>query len=82
VATAGGWGPRVTGLAAGTALETTARAAGWGQATRQRRLEAHGGQVHGLAVTGSGGPGRRWSAAVTPRPWAVHGGPRQAPAAR
>jgi len=49
LAQAGGVGAKVTGLADGTALETTKRSTGWGQVTRTGRIEAPRGR--GPAVT-------------------------------
>jgi hypothetical protein len=55
LAKAGVFGKRVTGSAAGTDLETTARYQGCGQATRQRRLEDQWGRVQEIEVTVDGG---------------------------
>jgi hypothetical protein len=82
VATAGVCGQRVTGSAEGTALASTERDAGGGQATRKRRMADTWGQVHEIEVTGSGGNVLLWIAAVTQMPVAVNGGPMQAPEAR
>jgi hypothetical protein len=51
LAKAGGVGKRVTGIADGTDLETTARYQGCGQATRQRRIEDKWGRVQEIEVT-------------------------------
>jgi hypothetical protein len=51
LAKAGGFDQRVTGIADGTDLETTARYQGGGQATRQRRIEAKWGRVQEIEVT-------------------------------
>jgi hypothetical protein len=51
LATAGVFSQKVTGIAAGTDLETTERYAGCGQATRKRRIENKRGQVHEIEVT-------------------------------
>jgi hypothetical protein len=45
---------QVTGIVAGTDLETTARSEGCGQATRQRQRTDKRGKVHEIAVTVSG----------------------------
>jgi hypothetical protein len=81
VATAGGWGQRVTGLAEGTDRETTARDQGGGQATRQRRLADTQGQRHEIEVTVYGWKALLLIEAVTTMPRAVNVGPRQAPEA-
>src|SRR5262245_47180798 len=51
LAKAGVFGQRVTGIADGTDLETTARYVGCGQVTRKRRIEDKQGKVHELEVT-------------------------------
>jgi hypothetical protein len=51
LAKAGVFGKRVTGIADGTDLETTARYAGCGQATRKRRIKDTRGEVHEIEVT-------------------------------
>jgi hypothetical protein len=51
LAKAGIFGKRVTGMADGTDLETTAHDADCGQATRKVRLEDKRGQVHAIEVT-------------------------------
>jgi len=71
VAQAGGFGKRVTGMADGTALETTEHYQGGGQATRQRRLEDKRGQGHEIEVTVEGWNVRRLIDAVTTSPRAV-----------
>jgi hypothetical protein len=82
LATAGVCGAKVTGLADGTDLETTEREAGWGQVTRQVRMEDTRGKGHAIEGTIDGGQGRLLSDAVTKRPWAVTVGPMQAHEAR
>jgi hypothetical protein len=51
LAKAGVFGAKVTGIADGTDLETTARYTGCGQVTRQVRLEDRHGRVHEIEVT-------------------------------
>jgi hypothetical protein len=51
LAKAGVFGQRVTGIADGTDLETTARYTGCGQVTRKRRIEDQRGKVHEIEVT-------------------------------
>jgi hypothetical protein len=51
LAQAGVFSQRVTGIADGTDLETTARYTGCGQVTRTRRIEDKQGKVHELEVT-------------------------------
>jgi hypothetical protein len=51
LAKAGVFGQRVTGIAEGTDLETTARYTGCGQVTRRRRIKDKQGKVHEIAVT-------------------------------
>jgi hypothetical protein len=51
LAKAGGFAAKVTGMAAGTALETTQRYAGCGQVTRKVRIEDQGGRMHEIEVT-------------------------------
>ena len=51
LAKAQAFGARVTGLADGTDLETTARYTGGGQVTRQRRSEDRRGRAHEIAIT-------------------------------
>jgi hypothetical protein len=51
LAHAGVFGAQVTGIADGTALETTDRYRGCGQVTRQVRIEDKQGQVHEIEVT-------------------------------
>jgi hypothetical protein len=75
LAKAGVFGAKVTGIAAGTDLETTAHYTGGGRVTRQVRLEDKRGQVHEMAVTAYGWKVRRWIDAVTKMPLAVKVGP-------
>jgi hypothetical protein len=82
LAKAGVLGKRVTGIADGTDLETTARYAGCGQATRQRRIEEKGGRVQEIEVTVYGWKVRVWIDAVTKIPLAVKVGPIQVHEAR
>ncbi len=70
-ARAGVFGKRVTGMAAGTDLETTERSAGCGHATRKRRIEDTWGRVHELEVTVYGWKVRLVSDAVPKIPLAV-----------
>jgi hypothetical protein len=51
LAKAGVCGAKVTGIADGTDLETTARATGCGQVTRKVRIADKRGRVHEIAVT-------------------------------
>lgn len=51
LAKAGVFGKRVTGMADGTDLETTERSQGYGQTTRQRRIEEKWGRVQEIEVT-------------------------------
>jgi hypothetical protein len=81
VAKAGVVGKRVTGIAAGTDLETTERYAGWGQAPRKRRIADKWGKVHAIEVTVYGWKVLRLIEAVTKMPLAVKVGPIQAPEA-
>jgi hypothetical protein len=81
-ATAGVVGQQGTGLADGTALETTARDPGGGQVTRPGRLEDTRGPGHAREGTVDGWHVRRRSEAVSKMPWAVQVGPRQAQEAR
>jgi hypothetical protein len=71
LATAGGFGKRVAGIADGTDLETTARSAGGGQATRKRRLQDTWGEGHAIAGTVDGWKVRLLLDAVTKIPLAV-----------
>jgi hypothetical protein len=82
LAKAGVFGQQVTGMADGTALETTARETGGGQVTRIVRMEATRGQVHAIAVSVDGGKVLRWIEAATKMPLAVNVGPIQEPEAR
>jgi hypothetical protein len=65
------FGPKVTGLADGTDLETTERYTGWGQVTRTVCLEDTRGQVHAIAVTVYGCNVFLLIDAATKSPWAV-----------
>jgi hypothetical protein len=71
LATAGVLGATVTGMAAGTDLETTERYPGGGQVTRQVRLEEKRGRVHAIEVTVYGWNVLRRIDAVTTMPLAV-----------
>jgi hypothetical protein len=71
LAQTGGFGKQVRDMAAGTALDTTDRSQGCGQATRKRRLADKRGKGHAIEVTVYG-----WNAvllidAVTKIPLAV-----------
>jgi hypothetical protein len=79
-ATAGSVGAQVTGLADGTALETTERSPGWGQGTRQGRMAEQRGRVHALEVTVYGGQVLLRLDAATKMPLAVTVGKLEAPA--
>jgi hypothetical protein len=74
VAKAGSLGKRVTGMADGTEVATTARDADWGQATRQVRREDKRGQGHAMAGTVSGWQVLSRMDAATQMPRAVKGG--------
>jgi hypothetical protein len=74
LAQAGGFGRRVTGIADGTALETTERYRGCGQATRKVRIEDQHGQRHAIEVTVYGGKVLLLIDAVTKMPLAVNVG--------
>jgi hypothetical protein len=82
LATAGGFGAQVTGMADGTDLETTARSTGCGPVTRTVRLEETRGQVHAIEVTVDGWTVCLVLEALTTIPWAVNVGPIQAHEAR
>ena len=71
LAKAGVFGKRVTGMADGTDVETTARDQGGGQATRKRRLEDKRGKVHEIEVTVYGRKALLLIDAVTKIPLAV-----------
>jgi hypothetical protein len=71
----------ITGMADGTAPETTERYAGYGQVTRTVRLEDQQGKVHAIDVTVSGWKVLLLIDAVTKIPLAVNVGPIQAPEA-
>jgi hypothetical protein len=77
-APAGVFGAKVTGMADGTDLETTARDTGCGQGPRKRRLAAPGGRGHAIEVTVYGWKGRLVSEAMTTLPWAGKVGQIQA----
>jgi hypothetical protein len=81
-ATAGVLGATVTGLAAGTARETPARATGWGPGPRPVRSEEKRGRGPASAVTGYGGTVLLLLEAVPTMPRAVQVGPLQAHASR
>jgi hypothetical protein len=71
LAKAGVLGAKVTGMADGPELETTARDTGGGQVTRQVRIAATRGRIHALAVTVSGWQVRLLIDAVAKMPRAV-----------
>ena len=73
LARAGGFGAQVTGIADGTAVETTERDADCGQVTRTVRTEDKRGQVHKLDVTVYGWTVLLLLDAVTKIPLAVKG---------
>ena len=75
-------GAQGTGMAAGTDLETTERATGGGQVTRQGRMAETRGRGHERAVTVDGGTVRLLRAAVPTMPLAVQVVPIQAPESR
>jgi hypothetical protein len=77
LAKAGVFSPRGTGMADGTALETTERDPGGGQVTRQVRLAETWGNVHEIKVTVDGWTVRLLIAAVTQMPWALNVAQRQ-----
>jgi hypothetical protein len=74
LAKAGGFGKRVAGRADGPAVETTARAADWGQATRKVHIQDKRGQVHEIAGSVYGWTVLILSAAAPTMPLAVQGG--------
>jgi hypothetical protein len=78
LAKAGVLGAKVSGMAAGTELETTERYTGGGQVTRKVRIEATRGQVQELEVTVSGWNVRRVMESATKSPLAVTLGKIQA----
>lgn len=71
LAKAGVFGPKVTGIADGTDLETTERYRGCGQVTRKVRIEDKRGQVHEIEVTVYGWKGLLLIDAATKIPLAV-----------
>jgi hypothetical protein len=81
LAQAGVFRAKVTGMADGTALETTEHYPGGGQVTRTVRIAEKRGRVPESAVTVYGGNVRRLIDAATKRPLAVKGGQMQAPEA-
>jgi hypothetical protein len=78
LARAGVFEAQVTGLVAGTDLETTERYTGCGQVTRQRRIEDTRGQAHAIEVTVYGGNVLRLIDASPKIPLAVKVGQIQA----
>jgi hypothetical protein len=78
LAKAGVFGAQVTGMVDGTDLAATERDAGWGQVTRQVRLEEKRGKVHAIEVTIDGWTVLLVRDAVTKLPVAVNVGPSQA----
>jgi hypothetical protein len=77
LATGSVFGKRVTGMADGTDVETTAHDAGGGQVTRQVRLEEKRGEGHEMAVTVYGWKVRLMIDAATTSPVAVKIGPME-----
>jgi hypothetical protein len=77
LAQAGVFGKQVTGIADGTALETTEHDRGCGQATRQVRMEDTHGQRHEIEVTVYGWKGLLLIDATTKIPLAVKVAPIQ-----
>jgi hypothetical protein len=69
------FGQTVTGIADGTALETTARSRGCGQVTRKVRIEDKHGRVHEMEVTVYGWKVLLRIEAATKIPLAVKVGP-------
>ena len=78
LAQAKGFARQVTGIVEGTDLETTARSAGCGQATRQRQRTDTRGQGRAIAVTGYGWKLRVMIEGRTTRPLAATVGQIQA----
>jgi hypothetical protein len=78
LAKAGVFGAKVTGMADGTDLDTTARDTGCGPVTRKVRIEDKRGQVHAIEVTVYGWKVLLWIDAATKIPLAVQVGPIQA----
>jgi hypothetical protein len=81
VATAGVFETTITGIADGTALDTTARDTGCGEVPRKGRLEETRGQGHAREITGYGWKACLLMEAATKRPLAVNVGQSQAPEA-
>ena len=81
LAPAGVFGAQVTGMVAGTALETTARSTGGGQVTRPVGSADTQGRRQALAVTVDGGNVLRLVDAATTMPLAVNVGNMHAPEA-
>jgi hypothetical protein len=75
LAKAGVFGAKVTGIADGTDLETTARDVGCGQVTRKVRIEDKRGRVHAIEVTVYGWKVLLVIDATTKIPLAVKVGP-------
>ena len=75
LAKAGVFGAKVTGIADGTDLETTARYGGCGQVTRKVRIEDKRGRVHEIEVTVYGWKVLLVIDAATKIPLAVKVGP-------
>jgi hypothetical protein len=82
LAKAGVFSKQVTGMADGTALETTERYTGWGQVTRKVRLEDTWGKGPEIEVTVDGWKVLLLIDAVTQMPLAVKVGPIQVHEAR
>jgi hypothetical protein len=82
LATAGVVGATVTGIAEGTALETTAHDPGRGQVTRRVRSDATRGRRHASEVTVYGWTVCLRLEAAPTMPWALNVGQMQAHAAR
>jgi hypothetical protein len=77
----GVFGTKVTGIADGTDLETTARDTGGGQVTRKVHIEDKQGRMHEIEVTVYGWQVFLWIDAATKMPLAVNVGPIQEPEA-
>jgi hypothetical protein len=75
LANAGVFGAKVTGIADGTALQTTEPYTGGGRVTRNVRIEDQRGRVHEMEVTVYGWKILLWIDAVTKMPLAVKVGP-------
>jgi hypothetical protein len=82
LAMAGVFGATITGIAAGTDLDTTERDTGCGEVTRKVRTEDKRGQVHALAITVYGWKVVLLMDAATTIPWAVNVGQSQEHEAR